>query len=124
MVDRNVQLTVNDSGKKRVGAFKQFSARRHIVVQPRPRREQRTMVVKFGQRERRHWTGGVAEADEQSARPQAGQRSRERGLADAVINHVAQFIAADLFDPGNEILLVVEDDVIAAIGQREIRRCR
>ena len=53
----------------------------------------------------------------------AGQRARKRGLADAVIDHVAEFVAADLLDARDEILLVVEDDVIAAIGEREIGLC-
>src|SRR4029079_8418132 len=41
-------------------------------------------------------------------------------LAHAVIDHIAEFVAADLFDAGNEILLIVEDDVLATVGERKV----
>ena len=49
MVDRHVQLAVDDGGEQRVGAFQQFLARADIVVELRPGRKQRTVVVEFGE---------------------------------------------------------------------------
>src|SRR6267154_3333760 len=98
VVDRDVQLAADDGGKQRVGAFQQFRALADIVVELRPGREQRAVVVKFGDREWRYRAGGVAEADKQAARLQAGQRARKGSLADAVIDDVATLVAADLFD--------------------------
>ena len=120
VVDLHVQLAVDDGGKQGVGAFKQFGAFADVVVEFRPGRKQRTVIVEFGNRERRHRTRGVAETHEHSARLEAGQRARKCGLADAVIDDVAKLVAADLLDARHEILVVVEDDVIAAIGEREV----
>ena len=120
VVDRHVQFAVDDGREQGVGAFQQFRALADVVVEFRPGRKQRAVIVEFGDREWRHRTRGVAETDEQSARLEAGQRTRKRGLADAVIDDVAEFVAADLLDARDEILVVVEDDVIAAIGEREV----
>ena len=68
VIDRDVQLAVDDGGEQCVGAFEQFLAGADIVVEFRPGRKQRTVVVEFGQRKRRHRARGVAEADEQAAR--------------------------------------------------------
>ena len=40
----------------------------------------------------------------------------KRRLADAVIDHRAQFAAGDVLDAGGEILLAIEDGVVAAVG--------
>jgi hypothetical protein len=38
MVDRHVELAVDDGGEQRVGAFEQFLAGRDVVVELRPGR--------------------------------------------------------------------------------------
>src|SRR6266852_7744430 len=45
VMDRDVQLAADDGGKQRVGAFQQFRALADIVVELRPRREQRAVTV-------------------------------------------------------------------------------
>src|SRR6266568_1787832 len=120
MVDRHVQLAVDDGGEQRVGTFKQFVAGADVVVELWPRRKQRAVIVELSEREWRHRAGGVAKTHEQATWPQARQRAREGGLADAVIDDIAKLVAADLLHPRDKIFLVVEDDVVAAIGEREI----
>src|SRR4029078_6177453 len=97
-----------------------FLAGADIVVELGPGRKQRAVIVELRYRKRRHRAGRIAKADKQAARFEAGQRTREGRLADAVIDDVAELVAADLFHAGDEILLIVEDDVRAAIGEREI----
>src|SRR3954466_8501961 len=99
MVDRHVELAVDDRGEQRVGAFEQFLAGRDVVVELWPGREQRAVVVELGERERRYRAGRVAKTHEQAAGPQARQRARKGGLADAVIDDIAELVAADLFHP-------------------------
>ena len=60
VVDRHVQFAVDDGGKQRVGALEQFPAGADVIVEFRPRRKQRAVVVEFGERERRHRAGGKA----------------------------------------------------------------
>ena len=81
------------------------------------------MAVKFGDRKWRHRTRGIAEADEHAARLEAGQRTRKRRLADAVIDNIAELVAADLLHARDEVFLIVKDDVIAAIGERKLGLC-
>ena len=45
VVDRHVELAVDDGGEQRVGAFQQFLAGRDVVVELRPGRKQRAVVV-------------------------------------------------------------------------------
>src|SRR6202790_772050 len=78
------------------------------------------MIVEFGNREWRYRTRGVTETHEHTARLEAGQRTRKCGLADAIVDDVAKLVAADLLDARHEILVVVEDDMIAAVGEREV----
>src|SRR5947208_9137579 len=80
MVDRHVQLAIDDGREQRVGALEQFLAGADIVVELWTSGKQRAMVVEFGKREWWHRTGGVAKAHEQAAWPQAGQRARVGGL--------------------------------------------
>jgi hypothetical protein len=51
MIDRHVQFAVDHGGKQRVGAFEQFGALADIVVEFRPGRKQRAVIVEFGNRE-------------------------------------------------------------------------
>ncbi len=55
--------------------------------------------------------------------PRGRRQSSDAGkgvLADAVIDDVAQLAAGDFLHPRDEILLAVEDDMVAAIGLREL----
>jgi hypothetical protein len=69
VVDRHVELAVDDGGEQRVGAFEQFLAGRDVVVKLRPGRKQRAVVVEFGERKRRYQAGGVTKAHEQFGEP-------------------------------------------------------
>src|ERR1700682_3237874 len=80
VVDRHVQLAVDDGSKQRVGAFEQFRALADVVVEFRPGRKQRAVVVEFGNRERRHRTRGGAETYRHTARLAAVQGARTGGL--------------------------------------------
>ena len=60
------------------------------------------------------WPRGGAEAHEHSKRPQAIERGREGRLADAVIDHIAEFSLGDFFHAGGEILLAIEDRVLGS----------
>src|SRR5438067_12004447 len=119
----HVELAIDHSGEQRVGALEQFGALADIVVELWAGRKQRAMAVEFGDRKWRHRTRGVAEANEHAARLEAGQRARKCRLADAIVDDVAEFVAADLLDARDKIFLVVEDDVIAAIGKRKLGLC-
>src|SRR6476661_5756078 len=48
VVDRHVQLPVDDGGKQSVGALQRFGALADIVVELWSGRKQRTMIVEFG----------------------------------------------------------------------------
>src|SRR5689334_2867324 len=48
MIDRHVQLAVDNGGKHGVGTLKQFLAGGDVVVELRPGREQRAVIVEFG----------------------------------------------------------------------------
>ena len=98
----------------------QVLALRRIVVERRTGREQRALELQEIDVECLDRPGRRAVAHEHAERAQAVERGRERGLADAVIDDIAEFVAADLFNPRDKILLIVEDDVVAAIGEREI----
>ena len=50
VIDRHMQFAVDHGGKQRVGAFEQFRALADIVVELRPGRKQRAVVVEFGNR--------------------------------------------------------------------------
>jgi len=54
VVDRHVQLAVDDGGEQRVGALEQLLAGADVIVELWPRREQRAVIVEFGEREWRH----------------------------------------------------------------------
>src|ERR1700759_2513929 len=96
VVDRHVQLARDDGGKQRIGALEQLLAGADVIVELRPGRKQRAVIVELRYRKRRAGTEGFAEADEQAARLQAGQRARECRLAAPVIDDVAKLVAADL----------------------------
>src|ERR1700679_2341203 len=53
MVDWHVQFAVDHGGKQRVRASEQFGAFADIVVEFRPGRKQRAVIVEFGNRKRR-----------------------------------------------------------------------
>ena len=59
VVDRHVELAIDDGGEQRAGAFEQFLAGRDVVVELRPGRKQRAVVVEFGERERRYRAGAL-----------------------------------------------------------------
>src|SRR5437899_13086973 len=106
VVDRHMKLAIDHGGEQRVGAFEQFLAGRDVVVELWPRRKQRAVIVELSEREWRHRAGGVAKTHEQATWPQARQRAREGGLADAVIDDIAEFVAADLLHPRDKIFLI------------------
>ena len=54
VVDRHVQLAVDDGGEQRVGAFEQLLAGADVIVELGPGRKQRAVIVELGERERRH----------------------------------------------------------------------
>src|ERR1700742_5173461 len=114
-----MQLAIDHSCEQRIRTLKQLLAGADIVVELGSRRKQRAVIVEFRYRKWRDRAGRVAEADEHAPRLQAGQRARERRLADAVIDDVAELVAADLLDTIDEVFVAVVDDVIAAIGERE-----
>src|SRR6185312_3350390 len=98
-------------------------ARRHqqilalggIVIERRPRRKQRAFLLQDVDVERFDLAGGAADAHEVAKRPQAIERSRERGLADTVIDDVAELAAGDLLHLRDEILIAIENGVMRAI---------
>src|SRR6185295_7240947 len=57
----------------------------------------------------------ASEADEIAKRTQAIERGRKRGLADAVVNDVAELAAGNLLYLRHEILVAIEDGVVTAI---------
>ena len=60
-----------------------------------------------------------AEAHEHAERTDAVERRRKGVLADAVIDHVAELAAGDLFDTRDKILVAIKDRMVAAIGARK-----
>src|SRR3546814_13313036 len=63
--------------------------------------------------------GGVADADRQTARCEARQRTREGVAADAVIDYRHALAIGQFAHPRRDILVPVIDDVIAAVRARE-----
>ena len=61
------------------------------------------------------WPDAEPKLDEHAERLQTIERGRERGLADAVIDHVAHLAAGDLLHLGDEVLVLVENGVVAAV---------
>src|SRR5438105_12279923 len=81
------------------------------------------MIVELSNREWRHRPHRNAETHEQTARLQTSERPRKCGFPDTVVDDIAELVTADLFDTCDEILLVIEDDVIAAVGERKVGLC-
>src|SRR5581483_8833771 len=86
-----------------------------VVVERRPRRKQRAFGLQDIDVESFDLAGRAAEAHEIAERPQAIERGWERGLADAVINHIAELATGDLLHTRDEVLVAIKDGVIAAV---------
>src|SRR5690606_2041888 len=110
--------------KERVRGGYQFVARRDVVEQRRPRNEQRALLREDAEIDRRNRARGLTERDKHAARLQTVERTKERVLADRIINNIALVAARDLLHGFNEILLVVVDDVLEPVRPRQVRLFR
>src|SRR5262249_15034015 len=86
-----------------------------VGTERRPRREQRALCAEDVDVEGFDLSRRRPEADEIAERLQAIERSGKRRLADAVIDDLAGLAAGDLLDALGEVLVAIEDDVIAAV---------
>ena len=86
-----------------------------------PGEEERALGAEQPGLERRHRPRGVAEAHHHAARAEAVQRALERVLADRIVDHRQAFALGDLAHPVGEVLLGIDDRVIAAVGAGEPR---
>src|SRR5439155_10156751 len=92
-----------------------------VVVERRAGREQRAIGLQDVDVERVDLSRGAAEAREHAERADAVERGRERGLADAVIDHVAELASGDLLHLRGEVLLAIKDGVVSAVSLRDFR---
>src|SRR5687768_12407292 len=95
--------------EQRGGDLLEALARGGVRVQGRPGRVERALLGEDADVEGVDRTRGGAEAGERAEWLQAIERGRERRLADAVIDHLAQRPFGDLLDARGEILVAVED---------------
>ena len=122
LVDRDFHGAAADHGEQVVGDGKQILALGGVGVERRARGEQRTLELQDVDVEGLDRTRSAAEAYEHAERTQAVERSGKGCLADPVVDHIAQLAAGDLLHPGDEILVAVEDGVMAAVrlGERRL----
>ncbi len=64
-----------------------------------------------------HRPGGVSKGDHHAHGPDAVQGLEKGGSAHPVVHHVNAAPLSDLPEPGREILFLVEDGVVAAVGR-------
>ncbi len=119
LIDRDFDRALADDIEQPIGDSEQILAFGGIGVQRRPGREQRSLGLQNVDVESVDLARRAAIADKIAERREAIERGRERGLADAVIDHLAQLAAGDFLGPRGEILIAIEDGVMAAIGLGE-----
>src|ERR1043165_6792202 len=96
LIPPNLDLAAADHVEQVLGGGDEVLALGDVVVERRAGREQRTLGLQDVDVESFNLPRGAAEAREHAERANAVERSRERGLADAVIYHVAELAAGDL----------------------------
>src|SRR5690348_4381165 len=96
LVDRNLHGAGADYVEQVAGDRVQVLTLGRIVVERRPGREQRALGLEDVDVEGLDLARGRAERHEVAERLDAVERGRERGLADAVIDDVAELAAGDL----------------------------
>src|SRR4029453_17996724 len=93
----------------------QIVALGNVIIKRRPGCEKRAFGLQDVDVEGVNLPRCAAKAPEIAARQQASERSRERGLADAVVYHVTEFAAGDFFHSRDKIFVPIKDCVMAAV---------
>src|SRR5215475_5665857 len=115
LVDWNFYRARTDN-LEQIGRYgHQILALGSVIVERRPRCKKRTLGLQDVNVEGVDLTRRAPKAHEIAKWAQAIERSRERGLADAIVDDVAELAAGDLFHPRNKILVPIKNCVMAAV---------